>query len=295
MNWKEIFDPKQVMVQEVKNPIIKSGLSASKYSANPYIGCPHACMYCYVPHMKGKVAEGRWGVNLTVKQWPPIPAPIARNYAWQKIVVGSVTDPYNPLEPHFKRTHALLEELRDSNATVSIITKSDLVLRDIDVLSSYDRLMVAISINTLDEKFKDDMDAAPSISHRLEALRCLRDAGIITSCFISPVFPGITDVIGIIEEVRNHCDSVWVDGLNLQAGNLGKVTGYISAEYSSLFPLYRRMFKDGDTRFWLEESARIKEYAEKQGMLYSKGLIEVERGPFGKPTIIDYLPRRVRY
>lgn len=297
MDYLKFFNPELAKFIDVQKILIPTKLSSGGYSANPYIGCPHACMYCYVPAMKkgpATDAKERWGTYLHVKRWEPIPEPIARNYVGSRITIGSATDPYNPLEEHFKRTRALLEELLPSGANISIITKSDLILRDLDILTEFPNLVVAFSINTLDEKFKDDMDAACSVGRRLEALRACKDAGLITSCFIAPMFPLITDPFEIIEEVRNHCDSIWVDALNLQEGNIGKVTGYISAEYSWAFPLYKRIFKNGDKTYWLEVSNQLRNYANKNRLEYSTGKISIERRPLGQPAIIDFLPRAAK-
>lgn len=294
MDWAKIFDKSHVYTQQVKTPINRTTLSGSSYSANPYIGCPHACRYCYVPCMTNspcKPEHRPWGTGLTVKMWNPISPAVARGYAFSHITIGTSTDPYNPVEPHFKRTRVLLEELIDSDANVSIITKSNLVLNDIDLLTQYSAANVCVSINTLDERFKDDMDAAPSIAKRLETLQCCKDAGLITSCFISPVFPGVTDVFEIIEMVRNHCDSIWLDGLNLQQGNFGRITGYISSEYSSAFPLYRRIYQQGDKSYWYDLSQRVREYARRQGMEYTTGKLDLKQAPLGRPVIIDYLAR----
>jgi DNA repair photolyase len=78
-----------------------------------------------------------------------------------------------------------------------------LVLRDIDLIKTFPHARVGFSINTLDEAFKDDMDKAVSIERRLSAMRQLHDAGIRTTCFISPIFPGITDVPAIIDRVKD--------------------------------------------------------------------------------------------
>lgn len=297
MEWKKIFDPDAVRIQRVASIINKSGLSSGSLSANPYIGCPHACMYCYVPGMKHGPAEGcgRWGTYLTVKEWEPLDPAKVRKYAGMHLTIGSSTDPYNPLELHFRKTRALLEQLEYSGLKISIITKSNSVVTDLGMLSYFgDNVMIAFSINTLDEKFKDDMDAAPPIKKRIDAMCACKDMGVLTACFISPVFPGITDVIEIIEAVRNNCDAIWVDKLNLSSAQVGKITGYISMEYSSWFSLYRKIYKEGDQSYWLHESEKLQEYARRTALPYTTGKMELQRAPIGKPVIVDYMSRNLR-
>ena len=89
----------------------------------------------------------------------------------------------------FGNTRKLLEQLIGSDADILICTKSDLVVRDIDLLKKLGRVTVSWSINTLDENFKNDMDSASSIERRIAAMKQVYEAGIRTVCFVSPVFP----------------------------------------------------------------------------------------------------------
>lgn len=126
------------------------------------------------------------GTFLDVKYWPEIRNP--GKYAGKQLFIGSVTDPYGPQEEIYKRTRALLEQLQDSGAEISIATKSDLVLRDLDLIKTFPHARVSWSVNTLDERFQADMDMAVSISRRLAAMKAFHEAGIRTTCFISPIF-----------------------------------------------------------------------------------------------------------
>ena len=157
-----------------------------------------------------------WGTFLDVKHWPEIRNP--QRYAGQRVVIGSVTDGYNPQEEQFGNTRKLLEQLRGSNADILITTKSDLVLRDLDLLKELGQVTVSWSINTLDEDFKNDMDCAVSIERRIAAMKQVYDAGIRTVCFVSPVFPGLTDFEAIFARVKNQCDLFWLENLNLRGG-----------------------------------------------------------------------------
>lgn len=113
----------------------------------------------------------------------------------------------------------LLEQLKDSRAEVLIRTKSDLVIRDIDLLKERGKGTVSWSINTLDEDFWADMDKAVSIERRLHAMEQVYIAGIQTVCFITPVFPVTTDFEAISQRVKNPCDLVRLENLNLRGGS----------------------------------------------------------------------------
>ncbi len=200
---------------KVKEVITKSGMPVCDYSANPYIGCEHACKYCYACFMKRFTGhDEEWGSFVDVKYWDKIKNP--QKYSGKEMFIGSVTDPYQPCEKEYQRTKALLEELKGCDIKLSISTKSDLILRDLELIKSFPEVRVSWSINTLDENFKDDMDRGVSIQRRLEAMKIFYAAGIRTTCFISPIFPGITDVKTIIDKVKDKCNLIWLENLNLR-------------------------------------------------------------------------------
>ena len=120
----------------VKTVLTKSNLPIAGYSVNPYVGCTHACKYCYACFMKRFTGHDEpWGTFLDVKHWEPIKNP--QRYDGQTMIVGSVTDAYNPQEELFRRTHAFLEEMQSGKINLIITTKSDLVLRDLDLIKSF--------------------------------------------------------------------------------------------------------------------------------------------------------------
>ena len=171
---------------DVKEVVTKSNLPVCDYSLNPYVGCEHACKYCYACFMKRFTGhEEQWGEFVDVKFWKPIARP--EKYAGKEIFIGSVTDPYQPCEEKFGRTRAVLEQLKGSGVRLSIATKSDLVLRDLDLIRTFPDARVSWSVNTLDERFRADMDKAAPVEKRLAALKAFHDAGVRTTCFISPI------------------------------------------------------------------------------------------------------------
>ena len=139
-----------ILIQDVetKNIMTKSTLPVGGYSVNPYVGCTHGCKYCYASFMKRFTGHTEpWGTFLDVKHWPAIKNP--QKYKGQRVVIGSVTDGYLPQEAQFQNTRKLLEQLRGSEAEILICTKSDLVIRDIELLKELGKVTVSWSINTL--------------------------------------------------------------------------------------------------------------------------------------------------
>ncbi|WP_137652762.1 radical SAM mobile pair protein B [Bifidobacterium moukalabense] len=269
---------------EVKTVLTKSNLPVSDYSVNPYVGCTHACKYCYASFMKRFTNHPEeWGAFLDVKYWPEIKHP--ERYRGKELFLSSVTDPYNPQEETYRRTRSLLEQLQGSGIKLSIQTKSDLVLRDIDLIETFPDARVGFSINTLDESFKDDMDQAVSIERRIAAMKKLHDAGIRTTCFISPIFPGITDCEAIIDRVKDQCNLVWLENLNLRGSYKGVIMRYIREKHPELTPLYEEIYTHGGRLYWEMFDAEMRAYAERVDLPYVRNDDSMQR-PFEAPPVI---------
>ena len=176
----------------VKDLVTKSNLPASDYVINPYVGCPHGCRYCYACFMKRFTRHREeWGRFIDIKRCDkPIDKKRLRG---KSVFLSSVTDCYNPFEEKYGNTRKILEQLVSIECELNISTKSHLIVRDLDLLKGCKNLIVSISVNTLDEQFKSDMDQASSIGKRLETLETLHENGIYTVLFMSPIFPGVTD------------------------------------------------------------------------------------------------------
>ena len=221
-----------------------------------------------------------------MKNWKPIANP--HKYDGERIVIGSVTDGYNPYEEQFRRTRRLLEELRGSTAEIMICTKSDLVLRDLDLLKRFPKVTVSWSVNTLDERFRSDMDNAVSIERRLKAMRQVYASGIRTVCFVSPIFPGITDVKAIVEEVKGYADLVWLENLNLRGQFKGVIMTYIREKHPELFPLYEAIYNKKRPDYWRALVQEISKYAKAHGFPYRINDLPYGRSERDHPVIVNY-------
>lgn len=272
---------------DVRSVMTRSSLPVGGYSVNPYVGCTHACKYCYASFMKRFTGHTEpWGNFLDVKHWPPIGNP--HRYDGERIVIGSVTDGYNPCEEQFRRTRHLLEELQGTSAEVMICTKSDLVLRDLDLLRTFPKVTVSWSVNTLDEEFRADMDHAVSIERRLAAMQRFHEAGIRTVCFVSPIFPGITDLRAIIERVRTFTDLIWLENLNLRGAFKSVIMAYIAAKRPDLLPLYEAIYTRKESGYWQQLEAEIAAFAAANGLPYRINDLPYGRSEPGKPVLVNY-------
>lgn len=272
---------------QVKDVITKSNLPVCDYSVNPYTGCEHACKYCYACFMKRFTGhEEMWGEFIDVKYWQPIKN--TGKYSGKELFIGSVTDPYQPVEEKYKRTRALLEELQGSGIRLSISTKSDLILRDLDLIKTFPDARISWSINTLDESFKNDMDRGVSIERRLAAMKAFHDAGVRTTCFISPIFPEITDVKAIVKRARADCNLIWLENLNLRGTFKPAVMGYIKSKYPELLPIYSDIYTRGDDAYWRMLDSDLQEFAKAQGLEYRTNDDSFTRPFDAPPVIVNY-------
>jgi DNA repair photolyase len=174
-----------------------------EYSINPYRGCEHGCIYCYARPSHAYVGLSS-GIDFETRLFYKADAATVlqqelaqRSYVCKPITLGANTDPYQPVERQMHVTRDVLEVLARTRHPVSIITKSALVLRDLDLLTDLARdglVGVAISITTLDVNTKRTLEPrAASPQARLRALRELNQAGVPAGVMVAPIIPAITD------------------------------------------------------------------------------------------------------
>ena len=187
-------------------------------SINPYRGCEHGCVYCFArpTHAYLGLSPGLdFESKLLAK--PDAPALLekelaAPDYEPRMIAIGTNTDPYQPIERRYRIMRRILEVLSAANHPVGIVTKSALVLRDLDILSSMAErglVKVALSVTTLDRKLARAMEPrANTPDKRLETLEQLVEAGVPTSVMVAPVIPGLTD--SEMERILERAASVGV-------------------------------------------------------------------------------------
>ena len=253
---------------DTKDLITKSNLPASDYVINPYVGCPHACKYCYARFMKrftGHTEE--WGDFIDIKRCAK-PINVKKLYH-KSVFLSSVTDCYNSFEAKYQITRDVLKQLTQADCQITISTKSDLILRDIDVLKELKNLIVAVSVNTLDNGFQSDMDHAGSITRRIAALKELRKQGIYTVLFLSPIFPYITDFKEILEATAEFVCEYWFENLNLRGNYKQEILQYIAEKYPQYLSDYKEIYNNKNMEYWKQLSADIDSYCSQKEIRYT--------------------------
>ncbi len=242
-------------------------------SINPYRGCEHGCVYCFArpTHAYLGLSPGLdFETKLFVK--PEAPELLERelsapNYQPRTIAIGTNTDPYQPIDRRYQIMRRILEVLERAGHPVGIVTKSALVLRDIDILSRMaerNLAKVALSVTTLDAKLARTMEPrAATPSRRLETLRQLSAAGIPTAVLVAPIIPAIND--SEIERILDAAAAAGVQGagyvilrLPLEVRDLFRewLMANFPDRYRHVFKLIREMRggKDYDSTWGLRQT-----------------------------------------
>ena len=172
-------------------------------SINPYRGCEHGCIYCFARPTHSFMGLSA-GLDFEAKLFakPDVPKLLERElsrpeYKVRAIAIGTNTDPYQPIEREWRIMRQILEVLQKANHPVAIVTKSALIMRDLDILSDMAAkglAKVGISVTTLDRKLARTMEPRASTpTRRLEAIKALNDAGVPTAVMVAPIIPALND------------------------------------------------------------------------------------------------------
>jgi DNA repair photolyase len=229
--WRADDDAPPPLKTEVIHDATRSIITTNKspdlsfdQSINPYRGCEHGCIYCFARPTHAYLGMSP-GVDFESRLFakPNAAALLAKElsapgYVPRVIAMGTNTDPYQPLEKKMRITRGILEVLRDFRHPVAIVTKSPLILRDIDILSDMAKMglaKAALSITTLDRKLARAMEPrAGTPTRRLQAIQGLSDAGIPAGVMFAPAIPALND---------HEMEAV----LNAAAGYGARSAGYV--------------------------------------------------------------------
>ena len=206
----------KIYERKVKSVLTKSRVS--EYTLNPYVGCFHRCSYCYATFIrKFRNIEEKWGDFVEVKINAPevLRKEIVRKKP-KRVFLSTVCDPYQPIEAVYRITRKCLEvflEFPFLDIEVSILTKSTLILRDIDVFKKMKSLELGVTVTTDREEIRKIFEPrAPSIERRLKVLKILKREGLRTYAFVGPMLP--MDPENLARKLHKIVDYVLIDRMN---------------------------------------------------------------------------------
>lgn len=249
---RNVLHINEINCKSIVNP---SNISDIKYTINPYIGCSHGCLFCYARFMcKFTNHNMEWGTFVDVKiNAVEILKKQLKKLKTNKIMLSTVTDPYQPIETKYKLTRNILIELLNNNFSVSILTRSNLILRDIDILKKFNKnnLEIGFSINTYNEAFRKDFEPnASPIYERIKALKILKSNNIKVWVFIAPVLPYLTKISinSLLDEIKDYADTILVDKLNIKCGNWKAISYILTKKYPELLSKWQKLFFNNNER-----------------------------------------------
>src|SRR5438132_1320889 len=242
---------------EVKSVLNRVSGMPFRWSINPYRGCSHGCVFCYARRTHWFLDEDGidgWSSKIFVKvnASEVLRRELARpGWKREEVALGTATDPYQAVEGRYRVTHGILEALIDFRTPTSIITRSPMILRDLDLLTELARragLTVCVSIATTDPGLAHEIEptVAPP-AQRFRAVATLAAEGIRAGVMLAPILPGLTDtrpqlaaVVGAARQARAH----FVGHTTLHLGEITRdaFMRYLRACHPSLVPRYERMY-----------------------------------------------------
>lgn len=248
---------------EVKSIITKSNLPDADYVINPYVGCMHSCIHCYARFMKrftGYIES--WGDFVDVKiNAPELIPENTLKYKGKSIFFSSVTDPYLSFERKYKLTRKILEKLIPLEPNLGIQTKSDLIVRDIDLLKQFKNCEAGLTITTADDKIRKEVEPFTSaVTARIDALEKMKEAGIKTYVFIGPIFPYLTDWKDIISKTKKYADFYMLENLNVKGSVWGDIKNWLEQKHPELLEKYEEIYFNKNNNYWNNMEDEISKY-----------------------------------
>lgn len=230
------------------------------YTFAAYVGCQHRCLYCYTQNQADLDWDSEVGI---IPDFREQLAGFLEHLPPQVVYVGGDTDPYQPIEAERRYTRQALEEMADRGFSGSILTKSDLFTRDIDILKKMPEPSVGVSIAFNDESVRRrfETDARPT-AKRLEALRKAKEAGIATYVLICPVFPHLTDAVALVNEVCSYADRIWIYSLEIKSEtdrNWKRVERILREHYPELLDEFSSIALSPKHVYWRDLRGRLED------------------------------------
>jgi len=229
-----------------------------RWGINTYRGCEHNCIYCNArySHEYLELPTGDFAYKIIVKDnAAEILDKELSKEKWNKkwtVNLSTVTDPYQPAESQFKITRNVLKVFLKHHNALLVTTKSDLIIRDLDILSEIAQtgfLNVVLTIPMLDEDLRKKMEPkAPSIQKRIEVLNKIHSAGITVGVTAIPLFPHISDREGDLQKLiktlaENGVDYVIIDTLNFREEARNRIMPFIKEQYPELVSKYEKLYQ----------------------------------------------------
>jgi len=253
-----------LIVREIECRSVLNRSALADYCINPYIGCQHGCKYCYAESYTRRFTKHKelWGSFIDVK----INAPTILTHEIKKkprgeVYISSLTDAYQPLEQKYELTRKLLEILLKHQFSITIQTKSALVLRDLDIIKKFSQRQIGFTITATDDNIRKTFEPMSStVEQRLQALEELRANRVKTYAFFGPVLPYLSDqnLEETLHTIRDTgVDYIYVDKLNLKPGLWQTLNSFIDKEHKDLHSQWTDIFIHKNNNYYADLKPKI--------------------------------------
>lgn len=235
-------------IQEIKIKSVLNRSAISDYTLNCYIGCQHACNYCYAKYISFyRGHKEKWGTYVDIKinvvkiLKKEIQRPI--NMGRGEVMMSSICDGWQPVEARYELSRQCLEILLKSGFKVRILTKSRLILRDFDILRMFkNQVELGLTITTFNHKLQHYLEPFAATSYeRLNVIRKANKAGISSWVFLGPLIPGFTGTFGNIRDLFNRLSDVKLSHIYID--NFHYYNAHYMALKKSIGTVYPERFK----------------------------------------------------
>jgi len=251
------------MIKEIEcsRVINKSKLPEADFVVNPFVGCLHNCAYCYARFMKRFTGHTEpWGTFVDVKKniGPKTKNEIGKIPHGSTILLSSVTDPYQPIERKYRVTRAFLENVIGEDVCISVLTKSSLVERDIDLFRQIGDISVGLSFSSHDDQVRRVFEpGTSSVESKVNTLVKLNKENLSTYAFLGPILPEITDLEAVFRMLSaTGVGLVMVENLNIRGAVFPSLMKTISQHFPHLEKTYVQIKEDPKT-YWEPIKAKV--------------------------------------
>lgn len=278
---------KLMKIEEIqaKSIISRTKVPSADFVINPYTGCQFGCLYCFASFMGRFVGESNknWGEYVYVKAnavslMEKDIQRLMKKSPHPRVVLSTVTDPYQGLEGKYRLTRGILETFAryDYQGRVGLLTKSPLVLRDVDVIKRIKHAEVGITITTSDDNLSRFLEVrAPTASARLRTLKKLNDAGIETYVFVGPLLPHMKEKPELLDKLFSAIAGAGTRNVKVEYLNLPK---YVRSRFDQVLSNEKQEIQEiysvSQTEAYREEmEVRVSAALEKWGFNLKYGQI----------------------
>ncbi|MBN1621274.1 MAG: radical SAM protein [Endomicrobiales bacterium] len=232
-----------VGITRILNP---TSIDLGEYVINPYKGCEFSCLYCYARYNKSVQKDKRpWGTYVDVRiNSPQLLEKELFIRKPKKVLLGSITECFQPVEKEYQVTKRILEILNLGKIHYSILTRSPIIAEYLDLLKEGFCDSIYFTVNNYNEKLKKLLEPkSPSFEERKQAILALSKSGINVIPYFSPLLPFVSDIKEAFRDFKEFKE-IDFEGLNFNLGNIRKITEIIGSVYPELKPKYNKLPDD---------------------------------------------------